>query len=376
MADYGEKEEWKIEIMSNLNFREKLSPYLWNRIRELIALHGKDSKEVTALTLQYKKEEREETVEAKERQRHYESDLLFTFKGNKLRFIERLYKRSLVIEITMVCVANCRWCLRRNYSLGSLKEKELLNIAKYCGSKSVKDDLSEILITGGDPFMIPDRLNILIDAIVEFAPNIKIVRIGSKLPVQDPQRINDHLIWILRKRENLKIELGTHINHPVELSEEAIQAYKKIIANDITIYDQTILLKGINDNLDTLIDLYDHLRYLGIESHYLFHCIPIKGMNHHRTSIKKGLELIRALTSCGKLSGRSKPMFTAMTDIGKITLYDGVIKDQDKSKNILLKSHYLYEERKKWNPSWKLPDSAQVDEDGFMSVWYLDGTDE
>ena len=358
------------------DLREKLSPYLWNRIRELKALYGEHSREVKGLTLQYLKDGREHIVEDEERQRHYEADVLLSYEGKRLKFVERLYKRSLAIEITLICAANCRWCLRRNYPLISPKEEELLSIAKYCGSDEVKKDLFEILITGGDPLMVPDRLNFLIDAIVEFAPNIKIVRIGSKLPVQDPQRIDDHVLWVLRKREHIKIELGTHINHPIEFSEEAIDAYRKIEENDITIYNQSVLLKGVNDNLETLINLYDQLRYLRIESHYLFHCVPIRGMKHHRTSIKKGLELIRALTSCGKISGRCKPMFTAMTDIGKITLYEGVIRDRDQGNRVLLKSHYSFEERKKWNSSWKFPDSAQIDEDGLMSVWYLDGSDD
>ena len=73
--------------------------------------------------------------------------------------------------------------------------------------------------------------------------------------------------------------------------------------------------------------------------------------------------------------GRCKPMFTAMTDLGKITLYDGVILKRDKER-VLLQSHYSYEDRVKWNPLWQKPESVLVDKDGFMQVWYLDGEEE
>ena len=349
--------------------REKLSKYLNGYLEKISSLYGNDSKEVRGLARQYIKDRRENSIEEDEKDRHYEADVLLNYKDKPLRYVERLYRRSMVVEMTTICVANCRWCLRKYYTPGSLKEEELLTIAQYCGSQK---DLYEILITGGDPLMIPDRLNFFIDKLNEYAPNIKIIRIGSKLPVQDPQRINNHLLRVLKPRKNLKIELGTHINHPIEFSTEAIQALNRLKSNNITIYNQSVLLRDCNDDIDTLFELYDTCRYLGIETHYLFHCVPIKGMKHHRTTLQKGIELIRGIVSSGKISGRCKPMYTAMTDIGKITLYEGTIIDRNSS-SVLLKSSYSYEERKRWNPSWQLPASAVVDNDGMLNVWYLDG---
>ncbi len=230
----------------------------------------------------------------------------------------------------------------------------------------------KVLITGGDPLMVPDRLDFLIDSLVKHAPNIRVVRIGSRVPIHDPARVNDSLLHALRKREGLRIELGTHINHAAELFLEVKAAYQRLKDNGLTIYNQSVLLKGVNDTPRELADLFDELRYLGIEAHYLFHCIPMRGMNHHRTTVEKGLSLIRSLTSSGVISGRCKPMFTAMTDLGKITLYDGVVIRRE-DKRILLQSQYSYEERKKWNPLWELPSSASVDKKGNMQVFYLDG---
>jgi len=115
---------------------------------------------------------------------------------------------------------------------------------------------------------------------------------------------------------------------------------------------------------------------LGIEAHYLFHAVPMRGTSHFRTSVDTGLNLARQITSCGIFSGRAKPMFAAMTDIGKIVFYEGTILERDKGSNrILLKSGYQLEERLKWNPSWRMPSSASVDKDGYLNVWYLDGAD-
>ena len=132
------------------------------------------------------------------------------------------------------------------------------------------------------------------------------------------------------------------------------------------------MLKGVNDNLDTLVQLYDKLRAMDIEAHYMFHCVPRAGISHLRTSIEEDLELIKELTMSGKISGRCKPKYTLMTDIGKITLYEGIILDK-KEDMILLQTKYSKNERLEWNPSWKIPDSAMVDQNGHLRVWYRDG---
>jgi len=100
-------------------------------------------------------------------------------------------------------------------------------------------------------------------------------------------------------------------------------------------------------------------------------------MSHHRTSVKKGIDLSNALSSCGEFSGRSKAKYCILSDIGKIVVYQDTIVDKIKKNNsILLKSGFNIENRLKWNPSWKKPDSVELDEDGTMYVWYLDGSDE
>lgn len=141
------------------------------------------------------------------------------------------------------------------------------------------------------------------------------------------------------------------------------------------IYSQNVLLKGVNDNINTLVELYTLMHRYGIESHYLFHCVPLKGMHHFRTTVEKGIELARELTSGGRISGRAKPMYSLMTDVGKVTLYDGTMIGKE-NETLMIKTGYKYEDRMRWNPSWKLPDTAFVDGDGRICVRYLDGSDD
>jgi lysine 2,3-aminomutase len=275
----------------------------------------------------------------------------------------------------MVCAAHCRWCLRGQYPQFSLTEDEITSFSKYCGSDDVKYDLKEILITGGDPLMVPKRLEFIFSQINKFAPNIEIIRIGTRVPVQDPSRIDSELINILKSTNPIKLEIGTNINHPSELTVESKKAYTDLYKAAFKIYDQTVLLKGVNDNVEVLNKLYDGFRYLGIESHYLFHCIPMQGMGHHRTSVQKGIEISSQVINSGGVSGRAKPMFTLMTDLGKITLIHGTILERNEKNELLIQSHYKIDDFKYRNPSWELPKSAFEDNNGFLRVWYPDGND-
>jgi len=359
----------------NFIFKEKLSREISDLMKVIESTQGRSSRAYKALESQYIKSPLEDSHEEFDRMRHYQSEVHIEFEGKRLKGVERLYERTILIEPSSVCAAHCRWCLRRQYPVFSLREEEITNFARYAGSNEVRDELREILITGGDPFMVPQRLQFIITEIKKHAPNIKIVRIGTRVPVQDPGRVNSELLEILQQAAPLKIEVATHVNHPVELTIAARKAYEALYEVVFKIYDQSVLLKGVNDNHETLRELYDHLRYLGIEAHYLFHCIPMRGMSHHRTSVQKGLDLINRLTASGDFSGRAKPMFTLMTDLGKISLYQGAIIEKNKNNEILIQSHYRISDLLRRNPTWKLPEAAHEDKNGYLRVWYPDGND-
>ena len=360
--------------MATKAFPEKLSGFLRQRLDELKKKYGEDSRQYQGLARQYIRQDLE-SLETKEQNiKHYEAAVNVSLRGQELHGLERLYCRTLVIETTLACVAHCRYCLRSNYPKNTLTEKQLIDVAKYCGSPRTRDYLNEVLITGGDPLLMPHRLDILLDALIEHAPNIQMVRIATRITTQDPERVDNNVLRIFQNKPTLRFDLATQINHPVELCQKTEIAFRKIMDLGVKVYSQNVLLKGVNDDIDTLTELYNKMRVNNIEAHYLFHCVPMHGIHHLRTSIAKGLELIKALVCSGKISGRVKPMYAAMTDIGKITFYDGVIVDH-KDGNVLLQSNYSLADRMAWNPSWQLPKTAEVDENGQLRVWYVDGED-
>lgn len=361
-----------MEMLNERNFGEKLSGYLREYMREVEGKHGPDSPEYMALKRQFIYDSREGNVDFEsERRRHYEAEIHIEFEGKPLRGLERLYQKVVLIEPTTHCLAYCRWCLRAKYPDSRLTRDELLLAIRYCGSPQNRPDVREILITGGDPFLDVDTLGFMLDSIAEYAPNVETVRIGSRLPIHDPNLINEKMLQALHPRGRIRLEMGTQINHAIEFGEKTRAAFQRIQSMGIRIYNQQVLLKNVNDDINSLCDLYNASRSLGIESHYMFHCIPMRGMSHHRTTLERGLELVKELVMCGRISGRAKPMYAAMTDVGKVILYDGVILDR-KGDMVLLQTGYNHEERSRWNPSWKLPDSAYEGEDGKIRVWYQD----
>jgi lysine 2,3-aminomutase len=358
------------------DFVEKISPFLRGKMDVIKNSIGIQSPEYQALYLQYVRQDIENASEAEANQRHWEADLKIESNSDLPGGIERLYAQSAVIEPTMICASQCRYCLRANYEVFTLKDEELLQIAKYCSKKSDSDPLSEVLITGGDPLIVPKKLRFLIESIIDNSPNIKRIRIGTRLPLHDPGRIDNDLYDIFRcNRDKVSFEIGSQINHEVELFPESVEVFQKLRSLGVKIYSQNVLIKGVNNNIDALVGLYRRLRELDIEAHYLFHSVPMRGMHHLRTSVGRGLELSTELINSGYISGRIKPMFALMTDVGKVTLYNGTILEKRDDNYILLKTNYKYDERMKINPSWNLPHTASVDKDGYLQVLYLDGID-
>jgi lysine 2,3-aminomutase len=359
------------------DFIELITPFLRRKMSELELRHGLNSPEWRAIALQYVKNPVEAAISPQERRRHYESEINLTFRGKPLAGVERLYRRTVLLEPTTVCAAHCRWCLRGQYPVKTLSEEEIVNAARYFGEAPECAEVDEVLITGGDPLMAPKLLRVAFEALQRHAPRIRTVRIGTRVPFQDPDRINDALLAVLTALPEHRIEIGVNVNHPIEFWPESRAAIARLRSTGATLYNQHPLLKGVNDDLAVLAELYTLMRETDIEAHYLFHAIPMQGMRHHRTSVKKGAELVTRLSASGEFSGRAKPLYALMTDIGKIVLYEGAIAARRPSDNsLLLRSGYRLEDRRRWNPSWRLPASVEIDDQGFMCVWYKDGEDE
>lgn len=365
--------------VASRSFNELVSSFLGRKLVELQDKYGERDWRYTSVARQFNlhpHEQHHDNVHA--RLRHYDADMHFSDHEEAIKGMERLYRRTMLIELTTSCFAHCRWCLRSNYQRFTLSKEQIRYNVGLLSAPAAVDTVREILITGGDPLVSAQMLDFTLSELAERAPQIEIVRIGSRVFTSNPEHIDDDIVEMFAKhRKNFRLEIGTHINSPMEFWPESVEAMRKLQDIGMVIYNQHPLLKGVNDDVGVLAELYDNCRRYGIESHYLFHCVPMVGMEHHRTSVAKGLELVRKLTAGGLFSGRSKPHYACMTDIGKVVLYQGtVLEKNEESNEILLRSGYKLEDRLRYNPGFRLTDSAFADEDGFLCVWYPDGIDD
>lgn len=220
--------------------------------------------------------------------------------------IHRYYDRVVVLA-TGRCAMRCRFCFRKRTwrngaGLDELSNGELDEICCYlAGNPQVR----EVLVSGGDPLMLStSRLEHIVRRLFA-VKSIETVRIGSRVPVTLPERIDDELVDMLGDFPG--IWLMTHFNHPRELTAAAAEACKKFIRRGIPVLNQTVLLKGINDDAVVLEELFRGLVKIRVKPHYLFHVDPIKGAGHFATGIECGLNMLRVFRS--RLSSLAVPTF-------------------------------------------------------------------
>ena len=348
-------------------FVEKISPFLHEKLASARATPGSE-RIAEVIELQYLRDGREDAISSADVLRHYEATV------DELPGAERIYRSTALIEPTTTCAAHCRWCLRAQYEPLQMSDAQMEAFARYCGAPERSHELTEILVTGGDPLLVPKKLDTLFTFMMEHAPNVHTYRIGTRVPLQAPERVDSTLLGVMQRFSD-RIEVGVHTNHKLELFPEVVAALRRIHATGATIYNHTVLLRGLNDTAAELIDLCNVLRALSIETHYLFHCVPMLGMSHHRTSVSRGLQLARQLANSGSISGRSRPVFALLTAVGKVVPYESTIVARDANR-LLLQTEFTVQERKALNPSWRIPDAAVVGDDGRLLVWYEDAPDD
>lgn len=216
------------------------------------------------------------------------------------------YPDRVLFLVTNFCSVYCRYCTRARM-VGATGERTLkkhdINAAlDYIASKP---QIRDVLISGGDPLSLDDdRLDYILGRL-RAIPHVEFIRLGSKQPVVEPQRITSSLVQMLRRYHPLWMSL--HFTHPDEITPEVAAACGRLADAGIPLGSQTVLLKGINDNLDTMRRLMHGLLRIRVRPYYLYQCDPISGAGHFRTSVAKGLELIEGLR--GHTSGYAIPHY-------------------------------------------------------------------
>jgi len=238
--------------------------------------------------------------------------------------LQHKYEPTALLLSTNVCAIYCRYCFRKR--MVGVTNNEVLNqfddTVSYIHNHP---EISNVLITGGDAFMLDtDIIKSFLEKLSNI-PHLQYIRFGTKTLASLPQRIieDDELIEVFRKHNSAgkpRVYVFTHINHPREIVPETIEAVSRLNSAGVSVSCQSVLLKGVNDNPETIIKLMDSLVAAGIVPYYLFQCRPVKRVQKSfQIPISQGIDIIENARQ--KLSGMAKRFRFAMShNIGKIEI--------------------------------------------------------
>ncbi len=218
--------------------------------------------------------------------------------------VHRYPDRALFL-VTDRCASYCRYCTRsrmvsnaQDYNFHPAFDKGLQYLAEH-------QEIRDVLISGGDPLLLSDaKIDHLLGKLREI-PHIEFIRIGTRIPIFLPQRITEKLQEILVKHGPIWMSL--HANHPRECTIELKEACDKLAFAGVPLGNQSVLLKGVNDDAETMRSLVHRLLMMRVRPYYLYQCDLINGSSHLRTDPRKGLEIIKELR--GHTSGYAVPQF-------------------------------------------------------------------
>ena len=223
------------------------------------------------------------------------------------------YPDRAVLLVSNRCPVYCRFCMRKRLVGGGdapMSDDDLQNALNYIAANS---SIHDIILSGGDPLMLDDESLLKILTGLRKIPHVAIIRIGTRMPVTLPERITPQLCTLLKKYHPLYI--NTHFNHPDEITEASSKACALLADAGIQLGNQTVLLRGVNDSIDTMQRLNTGLLAIRVRPYYLHQMDLVQGTAHFRTSVSTGLEIIRGLR--GHISGLAVPHYVIDLPGGK-----------------------------------------------------------
>lgn len=235
------------------------------------------------------------------------------------------YPDRVLFLVTSHCAAYCRYCTRsrlvsnaQDYDFHPDFEAAISYITNH-------SEIRDVLISGGDPLLLPDRKIDMLLSRLRAIPHIEFIRIGTRIPVFMPQRITPEFCTMIKKHG--PIWMSIHVNHPKECTLELKAACERLTCAQVILGNQSVLLKGINDDAKTLTSLSHRLLQMGVRPYYLYQCDLITGSAHFRTEVAKGVELIEQMR--GHTTGYAVPQFVIDSPGGggKIPLNPNYVKE-------------------------------------------------
>jgi len=239
------------------------------------------------------------------------------------------YRDRCLLKLVHVCPVYCRFCFRREmvgpHGDGTMTGEELDAALAYIAAH---EEIWEAILSGGDPFLLSARRVREVTARLAAIPHVKIIRWHTRVPAVDPLRVTPDLVEALRA-EGATTYVVLHANHPRELTEQARAAIARIVGAGVPMLSQTVLLKGVNDDVETLEALMRGLVEARVKPYYLHHLDKAPGSSHFRCSIEQGQALTQQLHQ--RASGLAQP--TYVLDIpgghGKAPLASAAVRESE-----------------------------------------------
>ena len=252
--------------------------------------------------------------------------------------ITHRYPDRVLFLVTSQCSMYCRFCTRKRKVSDSTKinSKWIQGGVDYIAAHP---EVRDVVLSGGDPLMVTDYVLERVLASLRAIPHVEIIRLGTKMPCVLPQRITPKLCKMLKKYHPLYV--NTHFNHPWECTPEAEKACAMLADAGCPVGNQAVLMKGVNDDADVMLELHRKLLKMRVRPYYIYQADLTKGTNHFRTPVRKGLEIMDKLR--GHTSGLAIPYYVidAPGGGGKIPLLPQYVLGRN-GKDIILRN-YKYE---------------------------------
>jgi lysine 2,3-aminomutase len=218
--------------------------------------------------------------------------------------ITHRYPDRALFLVSPVCASYCRFCTRRR----KVGDPEKISMSQFESAFRYLEEHAEIrdvIMSGGDPLLLSDRRLEGIIARLRKIKHLEVIRIGSRVPCHLPERITPELCSMLRKYH--PIYINTHFNHPDELTPAAVKGLGMLADAGIPLGCQTVLLRGVNDDVDVMKRLMQKLLVARVRPYYIYMCDNVAGVEHFKTTVEKGLEIVEGLR--GWTSGLAVPHF-------------------------------------------------------------------
>lgn len=255
--------------------------------------------------------------------------------------ITHRYPDRALFLVTSQCGLYCRFCTRKR-KVGNSNKISLRNLESAFKYLEQHTEINDVILSGGDPLMHTDAMLEKILMRLREIKHIQVIRLGTKMPCVLPQRITPKLCNMLKKYH--PVYVNTHFNHPWEITEESTKACNMLSDAGIPVGNQCVLMKGVNDNADTMRELMKKLLSIRVRPYYIYQADLTKGANHFRTPLEVGLDIMDKLR--GHISGLAVPQFVidAPGGGGKIPLLPNYVISRDDEKIIIRNYKYnVYE---------------------------------